>query len=100
MGEHKKSLRAVSPKLHLLIMSELESKYNIQPYDVQAEAIKKDKGIQVLLKFGERFTHQEEQYFPFSQIRKESKVLDAFIQSSGEACKEVMIQDYYRMMAP
>lgn len=100
MQENQKSLRAVSPKLYRLIMAGLEDEYHIQPYDVQAEAVKKDTGFQVILRFGEQFTENQEQFFSFEAVSEKSDQVKEFVQTAGDACKQVLIEDYYRIMAP
>lgn len=98
--EHRKLLRAVSPKLYSLITTELEKRFNVQPYDIQAEAKVKDNGIVAIVRYGEQFNQQKEQFFPSDAIQKDSQVLLQFVKETGEACQERMIKDYYRMMAP
>jgi hypothetical protein len=98
--EPKKLLRAVSPKLYTLITAELEKQFNVQPYDIQAEGRQKENGIVAVIRYGEQFTQKKEQFFPFDSIQKDNKVLLQFVEETGKACQEIMIKDYYRMMAP
>src|SRR5690625_1355945 len=104
MGEKGKNqtmrpLRIISPKLYTLIIGEFET-YNIHSYDLMIEGEKKDKGIQIRILFGEHFAHTETEFFSFESIEKMSDELIQFIKSAAETCKETMIADYFKMMAP
>ncbi|WP_188205551.1 hypothetical protein [Alkalibacillus aidingensis] len=98
--EKSQSLISVSPKLNREIVSRLEEQYHIHSYDIQANAIKKENGIHILIYFGEHFTHKEDAFFTYEQINQISDEIKEFIEKTGEACKQVLIDDYYKMMAP
>ncbi|RKQ30751.1 hypothetical protein [Oceanobacillus halophilus] len=93
------SLISISPKLYRYITSELQKRYHVHSYDLQAGAIKKEHGIHVFLRFGERFSHEKEQFFSDEKL-EDGKELDAFIEEAGEACKQVLIDDYFKRMTP
>lgn len=97
--ERPQSLRVVSPLLYQSILIELE-KQNIHSYDVQIDAVKGNKGIHIILKYGESFTHQKEQSFTNHAIEKNSSEIAEFVKKAGETCKEVMINEYFKMMRP
>ncbi|MUK88008.1 hypothetical protein GMD78_06295 [Ornithinibacillus sp. L9] len=94
------SLVIVSPKLYRYITTELEHLYHIHSYDVQIGAIKKKDGIQVIVRFGKHFSKKEEQFFLHEQVKELSKEVKEFVESTGEACKKALIDDYFKMMAP
>ncbi|GAB3060219.1 hypothetical protein [Virgibacillus ainsalahensis] len=100
--QQKKSkfLRLVSPKLYNYILNQFEDEYNIHSYDFQAEGIKEETGILVLLRFGEQYTHIKEHFFSFEAIKEEKDELDEFVKEAGEYCTEILIADYYKMMEP
>lgn len=100
MEEERKPLRAISPKLYMFITKELEKQFHIQPYDVQVDAIQKDEGMQISVRFGEQFSQQVEQFFSSDALWDDRKQLQQFIQKTGESCKDVLIKNYFRMMAP
>ena len=63
-------------------------------------AIEKDKGLQIIVKYGERFDHQSEQFIAFTSIEEKDEKVHSFIEETGKACKQVLIDDYFRMMTP
>ena len=97
--EEIQTLRVIAPDIYQIITSELE-KQNIHSYDVQINAIKKEQGLQIILLFGENFTHKKEQFFTHEAIKNFSDEIIAFAKETGESCKEVMISEYFKMMRP
>ncbi|WP_085992615.1 hypothetical protein [Oceanobacillus senegalensis] len=94
-----KSLISVSPKLYRYFTTELENRYHIHSYDFQADAIKKENGIYIILRFGDYFDQKKEQFFSNNKL-EDKKELEAFIIEAGEFCKQVLIDDYFKRMAP
>ncbi|MFC3040630.1 hypothetical protein ACFOGI_10265 [Virgibacillus xinjiangensis] len=95
-----KFLRVLSPKLYRFLTSQLEEQFHIHSYDIQLEGIQEENGILVILQYGEGFTHVEEEVFSMDEIEQEGEDLQDFVQRTGEACREVMIADYYKMVKP
>lgn len=90
-------LRAVSPELFEHITAELE-KSNIHPNDIQANAIKKDDGLDVTVRFGDNFGQTRSQFFAYADINSNHESINTFANDIAEACREVMIADYFKMM--
>ncbi len=97
--ERTKSLRVVFPQLYQSILAELE-KLNIHSYDMQINAEKQKDGVRLILQFGENFTHQKTQFFTYEAIENNSSEMTKFVKVTGEACKEVMINEYFKKMRP
>ncbi|ASK62637.1 hypothetical protein CFK37_10980 [Virgibacillus phasianinus] len=97
MTQGEQSIRAIAPDLYRYIVNELET-IHIHPYDVQANGIKKENGIQLICRFGEEYTHVKSEFFPFEAIGRLDKKLEDFINQLGEECKQSMIADYYKML--
>ncbi|SET17288.1 hypothetical protein SAMN05216389_106161 [Oceanobacillus limi] len=95
-----KSLLSISPKAYRFIVNELEANYHIHSYDIQASGIKKKDGIHIILRFGEQFTNKEERFFLNKQVESLGDELREFVESTGETCKQVLIDDYFKTMAP
>lgn len=94
------SLRSLSPKLYEYMIEKFDEKFHIQPYDLQINAVKEKNGFNIIVKYGERFDHQSEQFFSLESVEKRDESVMQFIQEAGEACKKVLIDDYFRMMTP
>ncbi|WP_068672615.1 hypothetical protein [Oceanobacillus sp. Castelsardo] len=94
-----RSLISVSPKLYRYITSELEKRYHIHSYDLQAGAIKKDDGVHIFLRYGEHYNNEKDQFLT-NEMLEDGKVLETFVEEVGEACKQVMIDDYFNKMTP
>jgi hypothetical protein len=94
-----RSLISVSPKLYRYITSELEKKYHIHSYDLQADAILKENGIHILLRYGEHYNNEKDQFLTHEMLENK-KVLETFVEEVGEVCKQVMIDDYFNKMTP
>ena len=97
--QKEKPLRIISPHLYNTIVSELEI-YNIHSYDVLMNGNKGEEGIQITLQFGEDYAHQETKFFSFKEIEEVADDFIQFIKKVAETCKEAMIADYFKMMAP
>lgn len=98
--ENERFLRVILPNLYNFLMEELEKHYNIHPYDIQAHAIKESEQYQLIFYFGDGFAHQKTKSFSNEAIEKMSTEITDFAKELGEACKEVMIADYFKMMKP
>ena|SRR5690554_2654449 len=99
MSGFQMSLRSLSPALYEYIINQFLEQYHIHSYDIQVLGVKTETGIQVIVKYGETFSHESEQHFTFEAL-KNKDILNTFIQETGEACKKVMIDDYFRTMTP
>jgi hypothetical protein len=95
-----KSLRLVSPRLYTYITNELQQTHNIQTYDLQIDALVKDKGMEITIRYGETFSHKETSFFTYEQIDEVSSEIKEFIAKIGEDCTKVMIDDYFKIYAP
>jgi len=82
------------------MMEKLEEEFHIQPYDIQMNAIKNEKGFEIIVTYGERFAHRSEQFMTFQSIKKRDEIVNKFIRKTGETCKQVLIDDYFRKMTP
>ncbi|WP_096270212.1 hypothetical protein [Paucisalibacillus globulus] len=96
----QKSLRIVSPKLYNYIIQELEDKHNIHSYDIQIDASIMDEGMEITIRFGETFSNKESKFFPHKEIAEISDDIREFVAKTGEACTEVLIDDYFKIYAP
>ncbi|QHS22470.1 hypothetical protein GWK91_05670 [Virgibacillus sp. MSP4-1] len=92
-------LRTVSKPLYEELISEL-GKFHIHSFDVQAKAIEKDDGMEIILHFGESFSQQLSKNFTSKQIENTGHEIKEFIRESAEKMKEIMIADYFKMIKP
>lgn len=99
-GEQPIFLYKISPKLYRYIITELETNFHIQPYDVQLEGNNKDEGIKLIVRFGENFNHSSEQFFSNEQLENEKLALKDFIAKTGGQCIQVLKDDYFNKMTP
>ncbi|GAA0444652.1 hypothetical protein GCM10008983_22580 [Lentibacillus halophilus] len=97
---NERSLRIILPELYHFITTELENRYNIHKYDIQANAIKEESGYKVILYYGDGFAHQMSRSLTNDVLHNKREALTEFLEEAGESCKEVMIADYFRMMKP
>ncbi|GGA81650.1 hypothetical protein [Ornithinibacillus halotolerans] len=95
-----KSLRFLSPKLYNYITDILQETYNIHSYDLQMDAEQKEDGLQVIIRYGETFSHKQANFFTHEQIDNLSNEILDFVNKTGEACTEVLIDDYFKIYAP
>ncbi|QKY69154.1 hypothetical protein [Lentibacillus sp. CBA3610] len=93
-------MRIILPNLYNEITKQLEEQHNIHPYDIQAKAVTEDSGYQVIIYFGDGFSHRKSKHFSSEAIEKMDTDESGFIEELGDACKEVMIADYFKMMRP
>ncbi len=93
------SLQIVYPNLYRWIVEELEEKFCIHSYDIQADAIQKENGVEVIIRFGQYFHHQKKEFLS-NPIERSSEEFNKFIHKIGKACREVLIDDYFKMMTP
>jgi hypothetical protein len=93
-------MRIILPKLYQAITNKLEEQHNIHPYDIQAKVQTDTSGYQVIVYFGDGFAHKESHYFSNEAIENMNHNVIEFIEKIGDACKEVMIADYFKMMRP
>lgn len=95
----EKPLRIISPDLYNFIISEFKN-YNIHSYDLLVNGTKKEKGIEITLRFGERFDRKQTKLFTFKTLEERDDELTEFIKDTVEICKKAMIDDYFERMAP
>jgi len=93
-------LQSLSPRLYQDITAALEEQFRVHSYDIQLIGEEKDTGIRVIVKYGENFDHEAEHFFTFDSIGKDTEAFHLFIEETGEACKKVLIEDYFRTMTP
>lgn len=92
------SLRVILPNLYNYMTAELESRFNLHPYDFQVSAMKEVGGYNIIIQFGDGFAHNHTEFFSYETIQKTDSEIDKVIEKIGESCKEVMIADYFKMM--
>ena len=97
---NQKSLRLVSAKLYNYITEKLEEKHNIHSYDLQIDASVMDEGMEIAIRFGETFSNIETKFFTHEQVNEISEEIKEFVAQAGEACTEVLIDDYFKIYAP
>lgn len=93
----EQSIRVISPSLYSHIASELET-IHIHPYDVRVNGIKKENGMELIIRFGDGYAHMKSELFSFEAIEKLDECITEFIKQVGEECKQTMIADYYKML--
>ncbi|MFD1360502.1 hypothetical protein [Lentibacillus salinarum] len=98
--KREQPLRLVLPNLYQTITDILEKQHNIHPYDLQVKAIPESSGYTIIVYFGDSFNHQKYQTFSNEAIQSIDSEIVSFIEETGNACKEVMIADYFKMMRP
>lgn len=96
-SSHEKPLRVVLPKLYNYLVKELES-FHVHAYDIQANAVEKDSGYQIMIHYGEGFSQLESQFFFYKSINNLDESITEYIGTIGEKCKQVMVADYFKMM--
>jgi len=95
--EGQRMLRVISPHLFEQITAELE-KYNVHLNDIQANVVEKDDGLEVIVLFGEHFSQSKSHFFGHSESDFDEVEIKQFANTVAEACKEVMVADYFKMM--
>lgn len=95
--EKQQMLRAVAPHLFEQITTELEL-YNIHLNDIQANVVKKDEGLHVIVLFGENFTQSKSHFFSSAKDDVNEIEMKQFAHKIAEACREIMVADYFKMM--
>ncbi|MBP1950748.1 hypothetical protein [Virgibacillus litoralis] len=96
--EQEQFLRVALPDLYSFLMEEVEKHYNIHPYDIQAHVIKDSEQYQLIFYYGDGFAHQKSKSFSHEAVERMGEEMTDFSKELGEACKEVMIADYFKMM--
>lgn len=102
VGHIGKPLRILSPQLYQFMITQFKT-YNIHSYDLIINGIKKDHGIEIEVRFGEKFTKAKSAIFSTKVIDNQSNEhtkLTGFIDEVAETCKKVMIDEYFERMAP
>lgn|SRR5690625_2329474 len=95
----EKPLRMISPEIYNHIISEVKD-YNIHSYDLLVNGIKKENGMQIILRFGENFAREQTKLLSLKVLEEKGDELTNFIRSTAETCKKAMIDDYFDKMAP
>ncbi|WP_010530761.1 hypothetical protein [Lentibacillus jeotgali] len=99
-SKREQPMRVILPDLYKEITTNLEERHNIHKYDIQAHAAKTPSGYEAIIYFGDSYAHMESQYFSNQSIKNMNHEIMEFIERVGNACKEVMIADYFKMMRP
>lgn len=97
--QQTRTLRIIAPKLYEFITNELE-KENIHSYDVQMKALQKEEGIHVFLWYGEKYNNQADAFFSHQVVEELGEEIEEFIKNVAESCKEIMLNEYFKMMKP
>lgn len=99
-SKQEQPMRVILPDLYNEVTKNLEDHHNIHKYDIQAQAIKEASGYEAIIYFGDSYAHKKSQYFSNEAIKNTNHEIIEFIEKVGDACKEVMIADYFKMMRP
>mgnify|MGYP001289209612 CR=1 FL=1 len=95
-----RSLMIVSPKLYRYITDGLEEEYRIHSYDLKLLGKKVENGIEVIVRHGEYFDHEVTHFFKTEEIEEGHPSLDTFIKETGDTARKVLIDNYFKIMAP
>ncbi|KWZ78736.1 hypothetical protein [Heyndrickxia coagulans] len=95
--QQEKPLFSVPPPLYHTFMQTFEL-HHIHLYDADPAGVEKENGIEVVLRYGDRFQHETRKCFSFSDIENKAPEVAEFFKQAAESCKEVLIADYYKMM--
>lgn len=100
MGEYQLiegSLRVEAPAVYDR-MIETFSRYNIHPYDAQGAVIKKEEGIEIVLKFSNGFSKTVQTHISADQAKNPDDEVTLFFERAADECKNQLIADYYKMI--
>lgn len=92
-------LRVAAPTLYDCLLKEIEA-FHIHPYDIKASAINKNGGWEVILRYGDGFSHSTTHFFTEDAIHAPDQKGTVFFKQIAEDCQKVLIADYYKMMKP
>lgn len=92
-----KPLRLMEPKLYGVLVEELE-RLRLHPYDVKASARSDERGLTILLRFGEDFGKMSSRTFSFEEMKAGDGKVAGFFRETAELMQRALIADYYKMM--
>lgn len=92
-------LMILSPNLYQQLIDSLETE-NIHSFDIEAYGLKTKDHLEVEVRFGEEYQKVMKETFPLAILKEESEEYLNFCKNVGETCKEIMIQDYFKMVKP
>ncbi|MNN52661.1 hypothetical protein D3C81_1673730 [compost metagenome] len=82
-----------------MLLHEL-ARNHIHPYDVKASGTRDGGGIQIELRYGERFNQLQTACFKREVIEEKPEEAANFFRDVGDEIKKAMISDYFKMMKP
>lgn len=92
-------LRIAAPDVYETLVKTLGDGH-VQPYDVKADAIKKEDGLLLSLSYGEGFKHTKTYFFTYASLKQMDDEVTSFFHGIKEACKKTLISDYLQTMNP
>lgn len=92
-------LMMLSPYLYQQLTDILE-KENIHSFDIEAYGLKLKDHLEVEVRFGEAYQKAMKETFPLAVLKEKNEEYLNFCKNIGETCKEIMIQDYFKMVKP
>lgn len=99
MKNEERMLQIEFPELYQLAVENLQEN-NIHSYDVQLAVKEADTGFELILYFGEAYSHKKSEQFTRNEIESLAPSILEFIKNTAEKIKEVMVSDYFKMMKP
>ncbi|WP_442600223.1 hypothetical protein [Neobacillus sp. D3-1R] len=93
----EKLLRFAAPAIYQK-MIEVFSDHNIHSYDVHGTVVKKEDGIEVMLRFSAQFFEEVSIHFSSAQASNPDESMTQFFKETAEKCKSKLISDYYKMI--
>lgn len=97
--QKERPLRFVRPELYDLLLYELEQ-LNIHFFDVEAGATKKNTGVEIMLRFGEEFSHNACCFFTNEALGEPYHDVKLFFRQSATLSQRVIVAEYFKMMKP
>ncbi|SDI72844.1 hypothetical protein [Natribacillus halophilus] len=98
--KRERLLRVVSPSLYQHVTIELESTHNVHSYDIEATAISEEHELELIIRYGDDFNHEERHSFSHQAIEQMDTTITDFIHAVGKNCVKVMVSDYFQRMKP
>lgn len=95
----EKLLRFEAPALYNRMVETL-SAYHIHPYDVQATALKDERGLDVSLRFSANFSQLLTKRLRFEQAENPDEDVICFFKEAADKCKSSLITNYFKMIKP
>ena len=94
---HAKPLRVSAPALYNEMVKVAEQ-FNVQPYDLHAQLIKKNDGYELKILFSYGFSQTASITVSHEQLNKPDEVIIHFFNQTAEDCKQHLIKDYFKIL--